>query len=160
MTRTETISSFFKKDHGRLDQLFYEFLETRKRNLLQAKKSFIAFKNGLLKHIGWEENLLFPVFESKTDFRDAGPTAVMRFEHEQIKKALHNIASALDRGEPGNDTAEGILVEVLVQHNIKEESILYPIVDQLLTDEEFNEIFNQIQKSTDHESSCCCGMDI
>ena len=57
----------------------------------RAESIFLFFKSELERHIIWEEDILFPVFERKTGIKDGGPTSVMRIEHIQIKNHLQEI---------------------------------------------------------------------
>lgn len=78
-----------------------------------------------------EEGVLFPDLETING--PAGPTQVMRMEHEQIRALMGQAQAAL----AGHDAQEFLgLAETLMlliqQHNIKEEQILYPMMDRLL----------------------------
>ena len=157
MTTTENITSFFQKDHHRLDGLFQQFRALKQSDPAKAKELFLQFRDGLLRHIRWEEDLLFPVFESKTGLHGSGPTAVMRFEHEQIQKALSRISEQMELGGSGLDDAEQMLIAVLVEHNMKEEVMLYPTMDEIVSDEEREGIFRKMDLMTGHEGGghCC-----
>ena len=155
-----TITEFFQKDHVRLDKLFQKFRTLKHSRFEEAKECLDEFLNGLLKHIGWEEEILFPVFEDKTAFKAEGPTVVMRFEHKQIKQALRLIHQSVQEANVATDDYEGILLEVLTQHNAKEEGILYPALDELLSHDELAQILERIQGRANHEHECCCGMGI
>lgn len=157
--KTQSITSFFEADHERLDKLFKDYQLLKHSNLTKARAIFSDFAAGLLRHIQWEEEILFPIFEAKSGL-EQGPTSVMRFEHEQIKKALHQISDSFNSEQPRDESAEGILTEVLVQHNIKEENILYPMLDQMLNSEELVTIFNKINKTVGENHECCCGIHI
>ena len=67
-------------DHDRLEAI--EEAAFRKRgagDLQGAYELYAEFAAGLRRHIGFEEELLFPAFEERTGFPPtAGPTAVMR----------------------------------------------------------------------------------
>jgi len=65
-------------DHDRLDEIFEGFKKLKDDDIDAAGKLFLEFKTGLLQHINWEEDILFPVFEQKTGIHDTGPTAIMR----------------------------------------------------------------------------------
>ena len=132
-----TIFEFMSMDHDRLDNLFEAFKNLKKRDSSGAKKSFLDFKAGLQTHIVWEEDILFPIFERETGMRDTGPTAVMRMEHSQIKNLLEEIGQQVLAGDlEESDEAETNLLEVLGSHNQKEESILYPAIDNLSSEQE------------------------
>lgn len=98
------------------------------------------FKAGLEQHIVWGEEILFPSFESKFGL-PGGPTEVMRWEHREIRKFLDAIAEKLARDDGDTEAEETGLQAVLCQHNHKEENILYPMIDQVIGEEERAEIF-------------------
>lgn len=132
-----TLLDFMMADHARLDGIFKEFDKLKSDNLTGAKPFFQKFKLGLERHILWEEGILFPIFEEKTGMSDGGPTAVMRMEHHEIKDFLEKINSEILTGELEEiDIAKNGLLDVLHTHNQKEESILYPSIDNMLTDQE------------------------
>jgi len=134
------ISEFMEKDHDRLDAIFQEFQRTRD-DRGRAGSLFNEFAGGLKRHIRWEEELLFPLFENKTGMRNSGPTMVMRMEHREIEKLLQNISDAI-----AGDTAhwEHSLLEVLSTHNQKEETILYPWMDRSLSEKEREDVFTKM----------------
>jgi DUF438 domain-containing protein len=79
-----------------------------------------------------EEELLFPAFEEVNG--PDGPTQMMRMEHTQMRtvvEQLHTVLSARDRQE-FLGLAETLML-LIQQHNIKEEQILYPLMDQSIT---------------------------
>lgn len=78
-----------------------------------------------------EEELLFPALEALNG--PAGPTQVMRMEHGQMRALAAQAGAAL----AGRDAQEFFgLAETLLlmiqQHNMKEERILYPLLDRSL----------------------------
>jgi len=152
----KTISDYFAKDHDRLDGLFKQFQKYRKVDLTKAKPFFRDFKQGLERHIVWEEELLFPLFEVKTGIKDSGPIACMRLEHTEIKEALLKIHAKVARQDPATEAEEVALLSVLSGHNEKEESVLYPLLDRALDLIEKDRIFKNIQNSPDPSSHACC----
>ena len=73
---------------------------------------------------------------------------VMRQEHRQIKSYMEQIHDALGR-EPW-DSIRGIsdsLTRVLTDHNTKEESILYPWIDQSVSEKERAEAMTILRRS-------------
>ena len=139
-----TITEFMSKDHDRLDALFASFAKTKDAG--EAKSLFARFAAGLKTHIVWEEDLLFPPFEEKTGMRAMGPTEVMRAEHREIKEILSRIDENLQRSR---DTAElhAALLDVLGGHNDKEEGILYPALDRLLSRAEAEKVLAEIERT-------------
>jgi iron-sulfur cluster repair protein YtfE (RIC family) len=128
------IADFMSKDHDRLDNLLKEFQSKKITEPDHAKKLFCDFKSGLERHIVWEEEILFPIFEEKIGMQ-GGPTQVMRMEHIQIKELLGSIHERVLKGDFQTDPLEARLVGILSSHNVKEENILYPMCDSVLADE-------------------------
>ncbi len=134
------IVDFMSKDHDRLDAIYAKFRQ--EKDTAKARDLFSQFDTGLRAHISWEEEILFPPFEEKTGMRDVGPTAVMRMEHQQIKQFLQAIAGKI--GTDISAEAQG-LENVLSAHNHKEENVLYPWLDQMLTAPEAKGLLDRIQ---------------
>ncbi len=160
---SETVLQFMGKDHDRLDKIFQEFKSKKNTDQNKAKELFHEFKVGLQKHIVWEEEILFPIFENKAGMtsEDAGPTAVMRMEHRKIKDCLekihHNLTqSNLIRRNNKDNLPEKELIDVLTEHNNKEESILYPWIDDSVNEAELREIFAKMEKLPPEKYNRCC----
>jgi regulator of cell morphogenesis and NO signaling len=143
---TTSLAEFMKKDHDRLDDLFKRFQAMKRQNAQRARSLFHEFMTGLLRHIVWEEDILFPLFSAKADIDDdQGPTAVMREEHRQIKTFLDRIQTKIASGDPATEEAEHSLLKVLTAHNVKEEQILYPWMDKCVSQEERPALFAQME---------------
>ncbi|MBU6443074.1 MAG: hemerythrin domain-containing protein [Alphaproteobacteria bacterium] len=91
-----------------------------------------AFLQQINQHIDAEENLLFPAFEDKTGMT-GGPTQVMRMEHAQLRELFEEMLAAIGGKEADRYLRNADLVAALLhEHNMKEENILYPMLDNLL----------------------------
>jgi uncharacterized protein (DUF2249 family)/hemerythrin superfamily protein len=134
-------------DHDRLDALEATAFEKRALGDLQlAYDLYAEFAAGLKRHIGFEEELLFPAFEEKTGMPPtAGPTAVMRAEHREIKELLDRIEAGIADAAAPVEELRGRFHAVLADHNLKEEQILYPATDDLLGPEEADRLVSRIQ---------------
>ena len=77
MSEQQTVSAFFEQDHDRLDEWFRTFQQLKRSDFAKAKDAFKEFEVGLQRHIVWEEDLLFPLWEEKTDMSEGGPTFFM-----------------------------------------------------------------------------------
>jgi regulator of cell morphogenesis and NO signaling len=150
------ISEFFEADHDRLDELFKNFQTSKRTDYPKAKEHFVNFKFGLQRHIVWEEDVLFPLFESKTGMFSGGPTAVMRAEHRQIAEHLEAIHLKVQNADPDSDMDESRLLGVLSIHNQKEEEILYPAIDRMVTDADKTATFEAIQNIPEERYLVCC----
>ena len=135
-------------DHDRLDALEAAAFQKRAEGDFQsARDNYAAFAAGLRRHIAFEEQVLFPAFEEITGMPPtAGPTAVMREEHREIEALIGKIEAGIaERDAPVEELRRG-LHDVLGEHNLKEEEILYPTTDQLLGPDKADELFKQIQR--------------
>jgi len=152
----DTIAGFMGRDHDRLDGLFRNFQANEAGDPAAAKPFFHDFKVGLQRHIVWEEEILFPIFEERTGLRGQGPTEVMRAEHRQIKDFLERIHAAVAAKERSTDAdTEGLLL-VLGDHNAKEESILYPWIDEALSENERAKVFADMDALPPEKYTKCC----
>lgn len=92
-------------------------------------------------HHGKEEHALFPMLERRGLPRAVGPLAVMLNEHEVGRAAVRRMRDALAT-EPQNDagaavrfaTAAGEYVSLLREHIAKEDGVLFPMADSMLTE--------------------------
>lgn len=125
-----TVTSVLSRDHRRLDDLFADAKRALAAGeVARAAEQFAAFREGLERHMAVEEQVLFPAFESLTGIT-AGPTRVMRAEHDQMRELLDAISSRLAQDAPGpQQTPLAELTALLYAHNGKEERILYPTTD-------------------------------
>ena len=141
-----TVTEHYGHDHSRLDELLQKFAELKETDVIAARPIFNKFKTGLERHIAWEEEILFPIFEAKTGMRDGGPTAVMRYEHTLIKDFLAKIHDSLTWQEkPLEADVQGVH-GLLQMHNHKEENILYPALDSLIGSAERVRLFAEMEK--------------
>lgn len=143
MTQT-TIASAYEADHDRLDGLFKTFQGLKRTDFGKAREAFVDFQSGLKRHIIWEEEILFPLFEQKTGMKTAGPTEVMRREHQQILSILECLHQKVRAQEPDCDHDESVLLSVLSMHNMKEEKILYPAIENLSSGDEVKAVFKKM----------------
>ena len=157
MSEQKTISEFFEQDHDRLDELFKIFQQLKRSNFPKATEAFKAFKLGLQRHIVWEEEVLFPLWEKKTGMSESGPTPVMRNEHRQIGQLLEAIHGKVAAQNPDSDQEEQALLDILGSHNRKEERALYPAIDQVAGPEDRETIFQNIENIPEEQYKHCCG---
>jgi len=157
MSEQKTITEFFEQDHDRLDELFKTFQQSKRSDFPKAKEAFKEFKSGLQRHIVWEEDLLFPIWEQKTGMSDSGPTPVMRNEHRQIGQQLEAIHQKVADQNPDSDQEEQALLDLLGSHNRKEERALYPAIDKVTSPEERETVFGSMTSIPEERYKLCCG---
>ena len=137
-TRAPTVSSLLERDHRLIDEGVAAFVDAARFGELRTDLLAPA-ATGLRLHIYLEEEFLFP------PLRTAGlipPVLVMLREHGEIWGGLDQLDRALEAGvEPDRVLQICNQVEdVLAQHNAKEERILYPAADQVITDDVVEQI--------------------
>lgn len=152
----QSIREFFQDDHRRLDDLFRRYRSTKGTDTSLTRELFLEFAAGLQRHIVWEEELLFPLWEGKTGMFDSGPTEVMRSEHRQIRAILEAMEHKVGQGNFQTDSEEAGLLNVLSLHNTKEERVLYPAIDQVASEEERTTVFRAIETGPDEGDRARC----
>jgi hemerythrin-like domain-containing protein len=119
--------------HKHCDDLFVAAEDAVQRaDWAAAARAFEHLHEQMKAHFEAEETMLFPAFEAATGL-SAGPTEMMRYEHEQMRSLLAQLAAACAArdGEGYAGVAETLLM-LMQQHNMKEENMLYPMCDQAL----------------------------
>lgn len=129
-----TVMRYLAWDHDRLDAVLTRAMElARSEQWEEASELAAEFRVGLFRHIEIENEILFKAFEEVTGAREGGPTEVMRHEHVDIKECVDGILQAtVDRSQDELERHHANLLGVLIEHNMKEENILYPLTDRAL----------------------------
>ena len=132
----DLIGDYMSRHHGHCDEAFARAEECA----VAADSAGLAREGGhflseMARHIGLEEDVLFPAFEDRTGMTN-GPTATMRLEHEQMRAMCAQMRGAIEGKDAAAylDAAETLLL-LMQQHNMKEESMMYPMLDQALGDD-------------------------
>lgn len=95
-----------------------------------AAASFVAETQA---HFLYEEEVLFPALQAAAPMT-AGPVTVMCNEHLQMRELFADLIDATrDQDRRLLSDAVDTLLLLMQQHNHKEENILYPIADQVLS---------------------------
>ena len=130
-------------------------------NLRTAVVEFLA---ELGPHSDREEGVLFEMMAGYIG-REMGPIAVMEYEHDQAKRYIGTFLDNTKNGTEGFSKEEMIhnaqLIKnanyTLVSHFAKEESILFPMAENMLSEDEKRELTARIKlidrKSTRLNSS-------
>ncbi len=92
-------------------------------------------------HHAKEENLLFPLLETRGIPNQGGPIGVMLYEHSLARQFTRNMAEALEAAESGDAGAIARFrenarqyLELLRQHIFKEDNILFSAGDRVMDD--------------------------
>lgn len=108
-------------------------------------------------HHGKEEKLLFAKLEARGLPTQAGPVGVMLVEHDQGRGYVRGMAEAVRRYDEGDRAAledlrrnaEGY-ANLLNQHIAKEDQILYPMANDILSDDDQEELeagFDEVERN-------------
>ncbi len=141
------ITNYLRKEHRECDDIFAKAESAAaKGDFENAKKEFEAFADETLLHFKKEEDELFPAFEAVTGSTQ-GPTAVMRYEHEQVRGLLGKMAEALNNQDKDAylSLSESMMI-LLQQHNMKEEQMLYAMCDRVFDSNKKDELINKMQE--------------
>lgn len=97
--------------------------------LAQAQGLSALLAAGLEPHAHLENEVLFAALEPHLG-AEAGPLAVLRYEHEEIEASLGRVQEVAD----GSDAKELVraAINVARQHFAKEEQVLFPLAERVL----------------------------
>jgi regulator of cell morphogenesis and NO signaling len=137
--------------HTKLDQLFV----THQRALLRLDlKSALAalelFEMKLLAHMQDEEELLIPLYDERAEVPVGGTAGIFLGEHEKMRQYLVLFKEEMSRMAASEDLereviwlldSQHIFKRLLVHHDTREKKMLYPLLDQVTTDEEREGLF-------------------
>ena len=123
---SETLAAVLEREHRAIDEGIEAFTASGGQDTGPLKRSLDALR----RHIYLEEEFLFP------PLREGGlmaPIFVMLREHGDLWRAMDRL-EAEPGGDAGQDAARELLA-LLEQHNSKEEPIIYPQGDAVLSDQ-------------------------
>lgn len=125
---TESLAAALEREHREIDdgiEAFYAGEKSGDRDRQALSRAIRALR----RHIYLEEEFLFP------PLREAGlvaPIFVMLREHAQIWETLDAVEDELRTGGGALALCHRLAVQ-LQHHNLKEEKVLYPQADAVLT---------------------------
>ncbi|MBI1732962.1 MAG: hemerythrin domain-containing protein [Gammaproteobacteria bacterium] len=129
----DELTRAFTANHKHCDEQFAQLEQAAAAaDWARAGTCYRQFSEELLRHVAAEEEILFPAFEQAAGHAQ-GPTRVMCMEHDQMRELLQELSQALAARDAG--AAAGIAETLLIlmqQHNVKEEQILYPMLDEMV----------------------------
>lgn len=104
-------------------------------------------------HHGKEEKHLFVKLQERGMPGDSGPIAVMLHEHQEGRKKVAAIADALPAATGGDSSAVASIrdslfsyIDLLRAHIQKEDNVLFPMADRILTPEDQKELLSEFEK--------------
>lgn len=104
-------------------------------------------------HHGKEENALFPALVEAGIQKEGGPVGVMLHEHVVGREYIKDISSSNEKYIIGSSESIQLIAEslsnyinLLHKHIQKEENILFPMAEKVLSIQKQNKIFDQFEK--------------
>ena len=139
-----SISTALSGDHDDIDEALAEvLLATHRRAWEQAAADLQDLLEHLRRHVAIEEDILFPLFDRR--LKTVGPTRILRLEHRRLTRSFEAMLDAIRAHSlDGVSAAIRGVDEVLPHHMAKEESILYPAIDRVLSDDEQETVVERI----------------
>jgi regulator of cell morphogenesis and NO signaling len=128
-----TILCLLQNEHERLDKLFFRFQELMEDDREAANSAFREFDLGLRRHIQFEEEALFPLYEKEVGVKGAGPTDVMRLEHHIIQQVLSQLGSKLRVGSSQADAEQIVLIRLFRGHADREVAGIYSTLSGMVS---------------------------
>jgi hemerythrin-like domain-containing protein len=141
------LSTFMKDDHRSCDEGFATMENAvADENWSEAKEKFEEFTTNLLHHFDIEEKVMFPAFEARSESAHCNPTPVMIMEHEQMRGITKDMREKLEaKDKNGFFGSSETLMMLMQQHNMKEEQMMYPMIDEAM-DSESEMLLNEMKE--------------
>ncbi|MCA9450627.1 MAG: hemerythrin domain-containing protein [Candidatus Omnitrophica bacterium] len=105
-------------------------------------------------HHGKEEDCLFPLIHERGIPKDGGPIGQMLLEHKLGREAIRKMEDAIPAASEGNPIALAIFLEgardfvqLLRSHIQKEDQVLFPMANQVLSSEDQEKVSASFQEA-------------
>lgn len=126
-----------------------ETSDKRKTTYQQLAEDVKSFADRLEFHSSREEDYLFRTMETYLG-KGMGPIVVMEYEHEQAKGFIGNFLESAKKELTDEQMLANLALvrnaqATLVSHFAKEEQVLYPMAERILTDEDKAELEEKLR---------------
>jgi regulator of cell morphogenesis and NO signaling len=119
----------FTLDEEQIGEPFHRFLALKATDFPAAVKCFAEFKSAISRRIRWEEEKMFPEFLQRVGGDLESTCADLRQEHREVVKLLDAIEAKLNCPNPATEVEEAALQKLLVAHNHREHSVVFPALE-------------------------------
>ena len=143
--------------HTKLDELFLEHQRGLIRlDLDQAEAALDEYAAALLTHIRDEEAFMMPLYSGRVTAPVGGTVEIFLGEHVKLKRFLELFKEEIARIRGMEDIERGVLFlidsqhlfkRLLVHHDNRETKMLYPLLDEVTTESEREELFAELEWS-------------
>jgi hypothetical protein len=149
--------------HKRLDELFLEHQRALLRmNIDRAETLLHEYEFNLVAHMRDEEALMLPLYGERVGIPLGGAVEIFHGEHEKLRQYLALFQAELHKIKGSSDREGAVLFlldsqhlfkRLLVHHDNREKTMLYPLLDEVTTVTERSFVFAQIQLTPRREST-------
>ena len=139
------LSEILGDDHQDLDERWERIESLAPATGATRRALFASFRADLLRHIEVEEAQLFPRLAQAEPPQQALAERLIE-EHRRIRETLDQIARQIDRDDAPVAELGFELINLLGEHNTREEESAYPWLDAHLTAAEVAEVQRRLGK--------------
>ena len=154
----KTIAEIMKEEHNNilpvvdaLEEKANELIDTREIDAAFFLK-FIEFQRGYTDgiHHAKEEDILFPVLAEHEATKNNPDIKLLIHQHILSRAHMENIEEAIDQNKDQVIAKNALEYGSMIRDHIdREDSRLFPLVEQLLPDNTKNEVLRKFKKSED-----------
>ena len=141
--------------HQRLDELFLEHQRGLIRlDLDRAESALDEYAAALLAHIHDEETFMIPLYSERVNAPAGGTVEIFLGEHEKLRTFLELFKEEIAKIRAMDDIERGVLFlidsphlfkRLLVHHDNRETKMLYPLLDEVTTENERQKMFELLE---------------
>ena len=143
--------------HLQLDECFLDHQRALLRlDLNQASILLKAYEAELLAHMRDEELLMLPLYRERATAPVGGAAEIFLGEHDKLRQYLVLFKEELTKLAAANDLERSVLFlldsqhlfkRLLVHHDNREKKMLYPLLDEVTTQQERENLFSALEVS-------------
>ena len=132
--------------HEWLDELFLEHQRSLLRlDLAAASAALEAYAIELFAHMRDEEEVMIPLYRERAQAPVGGAAEIFLGEHDKMRQYLLLFKEELTKMAEAEDLERGVLFlldsqhlfkRLLVHHDSRERRMLYPLLDEVTTEQE------------------------
>ena len=141
--------------HQQLDELFFEHQRALIRGELEvALAKLEGYEKELLDHIWDEEEVLIPIYAARAEAPVGGSAEIFLNEHRKIREYLVLFKAEFVKLSASEDRERAVIFlldsqviykRLLVHHDARERKFLYPLLDEITTEQEKLSLFQRLK---------------
>ena len=141
--------------HQQLDELFFEHQRALIRGELEvALAKLEGYEKELLDHIWDEEEVLIPTYAARAEAPVGGSAEIFLNEHRKIREYLVLFKAEFVKLSASEDRERAVIFlldsqviykRLLVHHDARERKVLYPVLDEITTEQEKLSLFQRLK---------------